>query len=109
MTAPAAGSCFVQVWLKPPFIGLGPFLGYEGPASVCEHTSTGRGSCLKSQVSSLAHCGSLCPGVLLAPSLAVSFLLHPRAQPFLSLQDLCKDPVTLMFTLPASAVCSLPS
>lgn len=63
--------------------------------------------CPKSQGSNLPHHGSLHPEVLLAASLAV-LPLHHRDQAFLSLQDLCKDPVTLMFILPASAVCSLP-
>lgn len=64
--------------------------------------------CLKSQMSSLPHHGSLHPQVILAPSLAVPPPLHHRAQAFLSLQDLCEDPVTLVFILAASAVCSLP-
>lgn len=64
--------------------------------------------CPKSQVSGLCHHGSLHPEVLLAPSLAIPPPLRHKAQAFLSLQDLCKDPVTLVFILPASAVCSLP-
>ena len=64
--------------------------------------------CPQSQLSSLPHHGSLHPEVLLASSLAVPSPLHHRAQALLSLQGLHKDPVTLMFFLPASAVCSLP-